>query len=956
MKKLLLCMILPGCVLCGLLHGAYAPLNRAELWNPIGATPVTVTRDAAENAIRFETARGNAGRCRIWPLFWFTQPGALKEAAAIRFEIKYLPENGEAATEGRIVLPKRKDGSGGTIDFKVPEPGKWKTVEVKFDRPPEEMASVRNLQIIVGSPADRMAVLVRNISLLRPDGKELEHQAAPAPGAAPAKDARHKLRPQGAPFSFAAAPGEKRVYRFTSDLLPDGEACGWTLTGLGGEESGIAGESAIREGKLAVELALPSGFYELRFPKLGQVFGISVLPPHTGAADSFFAIEGLMEGRSPGVYESCLALLVRHGILHNREWTNFAALNREENSYDDRNDRFYRAAGARGVKSIFAFRDFPGWTDRIMVGSRSVAPGKLVGVDSSIARMLDSRKAGLEGFHILNEYDLIDIPAEANLPSVKLAAWAARGREITLAGAAFCKGSTPSMRESIAGGMLDFIDVFCFHTYGEPEAMVPLVQAYRDDMKTHPKGQMPIWITESGKPWKRGLTRAVATAHGGPLNNLRPQVEEDLHSALWIVMKAVEAKACGIARYYPFVMQFFQENDNNFGMLDYYGTPLRSMHAYAFASNLLSGLEYRGDLKRNPDGLLPTRVFSDGSRAVAVFYAGKDVSGRRTVSLDGLPEGRGYGIDGAELGTDGGALSFRGGMAYWSFPADGLAPGMLTAETRPMKLLEAAKGYRPAERRHTPLIYRCDFRRSKAGLSSSGYHLPADGKLHFTVSNLSDRPVITRPRLTAPGDVGVTLPPPESLEIPPRSEAEFTVGVSFSGRPRNTIRIGDAQNELSATAVSLVDLSRLSPETRDFADPARWHHNSSGKQTARFNEEQRAIEVHTDFREQKSGDHWSFPEFRFKPEEKKKRLLAVSFDLRCDSRTGEKRPLFPLLMLARNGEPYESYRISAPQHEWKHYMIAVAESDVPYDLLRIGMGTINQDLVFLFRDVKLWFE
>lgn len=711
-----------------------------------------------------------------------------------------------------------------------------------------------------------------------------------------------------------------------------------------------------------MELALPAGYYELRFPALDQLFGISILPPHPGKADPFFAIEGLLETRTPDLYLSCLDLLARNGILHNREWTNFAGLHSRKEEYDPRNDRFYRAAGAKGIRSIFAFSDFPAWLEPVASRTgRRILPGKLIELDRAIARMLESRQAGLEGFHILNEYDLSNFPAEANLPPLKVAAWAAREREIVLIGAAFCKGSSLVEQESIAGGMLDFIDAFCIHTYAEPERMLSYVQEYRRDMKGHPKENMPIWITETGKPWHRGATGPLKQAHGGALHNLHPQVKEDMISALWITMKAVEAKACGVARYYPFVMQFFQENDNNFGMLDYYGTPLRSMHAYAFAANLLANQEYRGDWKENPTGLQPTRVFSDGKRAIAVFYAGKDGVGERTVSLQGFPAGQGYAIDGAELKVKQNQLSFRGGMAYWVFPAEKLDAAKLNTDTEPKRMLQAAKRYRPVKRRYTPLIYRYDFRRSGNRYTAAGYELPEDGRLHFIVTNLSDRKMTTRPRLTVPAGAVVTLAPPESLELPPRSETTLTVGISALGQYHNFVRLGDADDSLAAARVPLIDLARLKPETRDFMNPARWHQNSSGKQTFRFNVKENAVEVRTDFRNKANpaDNNWSFPEFRFKPEEKKRNLVAVSFDFRFDNRGIEGRVLFPLLMLAHNGEgKYNSFPISAPGKEWKHYMIPVrgTEEGKPYDILRIGMGSTENDLVFFFRNVQLWFE
>ena len=944
----------------GLVSGQNVPSNQADGWSPMGDSPVVVRWDNEAEAISFAAERSEKkDACLIWPLYRVKDPEALREAVAIRFEIQYLPEGAPAAATGAVVLPKRPDGSGGTLPFAMPSPGKWSSVEVKFNRPPAEMVQVRTIQILVNSRAERMRILIRNLALVTGEGKSFDFRSTEKPLQ---KEVRHKLLPQGAPSAFVAAPGERRRYEFKTSLLPDGSVHDWVLTGMDGGETGRSGRAEVRNRVLSVEFSLPTGFYELRFPALGQLFGISILPPHSGNVDPFFAMEGLLEGRTRNLQENCLDLLVRNGISHNREWSDFAGLHPRSGEYVRRNDPLYRIAGTKGIRSIFAFTDFPAWLEPVAnQAGRNILPGKLIGLDRAMERMLESRKAGVEGFQILNEYDDSTFPAEANLPPLKAAAWAARGREIALVGAAFCQGSTLIERESIAGGMLDFIDVFCIHTYAEPERMLSYVQEYRHDMKGHPKENMPIWITESGKPWHRGISGVVKQVYGGTLDNLHPQVEEDMISALWITMKAVEAKACGVARYYPFVMQFFQENNSNFGMLDYYGTPLRSMHAYSFAANLLAGQEYRGDWKDNPPGLQPTRVFSDGRRAVAVFYAGKDGIGERTVSLNGFPAGQGYAVDGTELKSGKEQLTFRGGMAYWVFPAEKLEAAKLNVETESKRMLEAAKRYQPVKRRCTPVVYRYDFRRSGSRYTAAGYEMPEDGKLQFIVTNFSDEKVTTHPRLTVPDGAVVTAPPPELLELPPRSETAIAVGISSLGRYCGGIRLGDAGDTLSSTTVTLLDSSQLKPETRDFLNPGRWHQNSSGKQTFYFNAEENALEVRTDFRNKRNpaDNNWSFPEFRFRPEEKKGKLVAVSFDFCYDDRGETGIPLFPLLMLTYSGDKeYKSFPISSPGREWKHYWIPLrgTEEERPYDILRIGMGARGNDLLFAIRNIQLWFE
>ena len=51
-------------------------------------------------------------------------------------------------------------------------------------------------------------------------------------------------------------------------------------------------------------------------------------------------------------------------------------------------------------------------------------------------------------------------------------------------------------------------------------------------------------------------------------------------------MKAIEARACGVARYFAFVYPYYEEHASNFGMMDRRGVPMRSMAAYANAARV----------------------------------------------------------------------------------------------------------------------------------------------------------------------------------------------------------------------------------------------------------------------------------------------------------------------------------------------------------------------------------
>ena len=85
--------------------------------------------------------------------------------------------------------------------------------------------------------------------------------------------------------------------------------------------------------------------------------------------------------------------------------------------------------------------------------------------------------------------------------------------------------------------------------------MIELVRFYRGWMKEYRKGGMPIWITECGKAWSRGIV--PKRTYGPPYGRERAPVNEDKLSALWIVMKGVEAKAAGIEKAITFEFSHF---------------------------------------------------------------------------------------------------------------------------------------------------------------------------------------------------------------------------------------------------------------------------------------------------------------------------------------------------------------------------------------------------------------
>jgi hypothetical protein len=463
-------------------------------------------------------------------------------------------------------------------------------------------------------------------------------------------------------------------------------------------------------GQVRLSVRLPAGYYDVEFPAAKARFGVvSILAaaeapkmgtgteaanpdvtsgplrsqsPFSGQGDPFFCIDSAMSWlvKDDAVREGLVRALRRGGIAMSRERLTWGAASPAAGKYEweapVRFDTLRRTYARHGVPVLEMFHDAPGW-----LGHVGKYPADLVGAAKSweeIARHWQDTWGAIE---VWNEPDIFfggDLPADQYAPLVHTAAWAmARGRIARpLVGGVMAVCNRRFLDSLTANGVLDRIDAFSFHTYDRAKGMESLVGQYRTWLADSSHASMPLWLTECGRPWRKGPPR--------------PPTEQDAESALDIAMKAAEAKACGVERYFAFVYPYYEEGDQNFGMVGREATPLRSMAAYVAMAARLAGKEYLGDLEVDAvAGVELTRVFGDAKEAVAVLYRVK--ADAPTAKLP-VPALRTEGIDGRKLDLpEGGrAVPIPDGLTYaWLDRAKlGLA---LRTETGAMKVLRASK-------------------------------------------------------------------------------------------------------------------------------------------------------------------------------------------------------------------------------------------------------------------------
>ncbi|MDO4557552.1 MAG: glycosyl hydrolase [Planctomycetia bacterium] len=450
--------------------------------------------------------------------------------------------------------------------------------------------------------------------------------------------------------------------------------------------------------------------------------------------------------------------------------------------------------------------DTPDWTGRV-----GKYPADLNAASRMWGQIARHWNAGWGGFELWNEPD---ISFSGNMPADQYAAWVKavgvnfpheirrpHTTEKTETGVETETGDNgvappvpliggvnalfhPDWLETAAqNGLPDLVDVWSFHTYATATQMEGITARYREWLTKWGHPSKPLWLTECGRPWKKGPDRA-------PLN-------EDQNSALDIAMKAIEAYAAGVERYFAFVLPYYEENDHNFGMLSRAGAPQRSLAACATVGALLhekgTSLSYHGDLvlpTGDPDsGLLPilrARVFHGAipvdkttepgesgesipdDRYLFVFYTGKndssavvdpgalrdllsELTGETAKEEKNKEKGiriRYIGIDGRSLTPrEDGRISVPDGLTYVqiSIPSWSRWPekidSLVNMDTETKRLWNAAHSMKKIELPSTassdptsgnsdtgprifqPLVLRYDFDESAVTASPAGYQI-----------------------------------------------------------------------------------------------------------------------------------------------------------------------------------------------------------------------------------------
>jgi len=550
-----------------------------------------------------------------------------------------------------------------------------------------------------------------------------------APAAA---EAEMVLRPEGIESLFIE-PDRPATIRWRSDRDLPADPIRYTMRDFQDREVRAGTAERVDTRTVVLSATLAQGYYEIEFAGVPTRFGVVALPPAAQTPDAFFCIDSAMSWlvRDAGLREGLVRCLRRSGIAMSRERLNWGEIQSVRDRFD-----WNAQSGYETVRQLHADQQVPvlemfhsatPWSGKV-----GKYPEDLVGTASSWREITRRWRSTWGGLEVWNEPDIFfgdHLPADQYVALLKTLTYAV-DREapgMTLVGGVMAHYHRQFLDTAAECGMLDCVDVASFHTYDRAAQMQALVGKYRDWLAAHGRRDMPLWITESGRPWKKGPSR--------------PPADQDIASALDITCKAIEVRACGVARYFAFVYPFYEENDNNFGMMDRQGSPLRSFAAYIQAARALGNKSYLGDLRLG-DSLPAVRVFGDDRETVAVLTALPGTT-QTDVAVD-LPVRRAEALDGRRVEpTAAGEVPLADGLAYvWLDRA--AVTARLDTQTETMRLWTWGQASPPRRRATSPIVLRWQYDPDTFQPVTAGYRLMSEnpGKTRLVVRafNLGDQP------------------------------------------------------------------------------------------------------------------------------------------------------------------------------------------------------------------------
>lgn len=663
------------------------------------------------------------------------------------------------------------------------------------------------------------------------------------------------------------------------------------------------GKASIDEaGQVSIPAVLPAGFYEVVFPETfpsAPATGIwsrnrhSLLNVPASQVDSFLGVDAALSWLTkpkerPELIRNLQNVIGSSALARERmAWQEIHVQedkwNWETKSAYESTRKMYAEAG---ISLLEVFHNAPMRWGRSQGGR---FPDDLLAASRSWRELAYRWHAYWGALEAWNEPDIAfggNQPADQYLPLLKTIRYTMReaGIDTPIGGGVFATNGRAYISLAARNGLLDECDFVSFHYYGDPLGLERLIGQHRMWLEEFGQPHKPLWLTETGitRPGKSGV---------------RPDREVQARTALTYAMQAVESRACGIERFFPFVYPAYSENSDSrhYGMLDHMRTPLRTLAASAQTAYALSGTVYAGDLPveiaRDAKRFRVFETPDDKEPVLVVAYSGTVALGA-TMKVP-FPMQSAQGIDGRLLElVDSQTFPIPDGIAYLKVAARDVKD-LLVKDTEAMRLYQLAQKKSPPPPPVTPIVLQPQLdMKSLSAVSTSGYFFPKEKTripVNVGVNNLGKdtRRITLRAGTSAPQKTIIVAG--GTREIVTMEADVETLPAGFAETKQLDITATSDGGERISPAVLLLNASggldigtHLKGSHYQFplslGEAYRWTNHSSGKIVFEH-QEAAAWGFRVDF--PAGVDRWAYPRFTLPQELDSARTTGVLLKARC---------------------------------------------------------------------------
>ncbi|MDG0809101.1 S-layer homology domain-containing protein [Cohnella rhizosphaerae] len=349
---------------------------------------------------------------------------------------------------------------------------------------------------------------------------------------------------------------------------------------------------------------------------------LSVVTPYASRqqlSDSPFAVDAAASLLvKPSQTEDFAKALQLSGVKWMRDRLHWASANSAPGVYDfSPFDPVNRAVTSKGIRTLDVYGDAPDWTH----GPQDRLPDDLTAAYRFARDSADHFGSGVSAWEIWNEPDggFTGVNETGDQYAAFMKAMAIGYRDsaakpaVTVAGMA---GVPDDYVQTVADNeVFPYADTYSFHAYPLPYGtydteVIPFpdnASKHLQFMDSNAAGNRNAWLTEAGITIPTGSLRELTAA-------------EQQAQARYMATSAVQSLAAGVDKHFWFVMPYYLEQGNQYGMFSQNNAPYAAYQAIANVTDMLGQGLYAGQVQGLPEGA-EGHLFDSGHGQVLVLWS-----------------------------------------------------------------------------------------------------------------------------------------------------------------------------------------------------------------------------------------------------------------------------------------------------------------------------------------------